>query len=195
MHSISTGHFIYDLLIAHTNKIHPASLEGTKPSFRIMNILFPPIPNPPWKYWKLWYIFPSTHISPLLSSIQSPLHLQSTPRASPAFFKHRNHLNLFHLIGNDLVTHRLLPKPRSRFSALYEAVPYCCPYSLKQINFFPVDVHFSQRGILIVGEWFQFSSPQMLTNFQKPLSTVFTNSRPSLQQTCGTIHLPPDNGD
>ena len=93
--------------------------------------------------------------------------------------------------------HRLLPKPRSRFSALYEVVPdtVAHTHSIKLTSSQYVDVHFSNIGILIVGEWFHFPSPQLSTNIQQPLGMVFDNIHPSLQQTCGTIHLPPDNGE
>jgi hypothetical protein len=122
--------------------------------------------------------------------------MTSAPRVSPSFFKHRRYLNLFQLIWNDLAMHRLLPKPRSRFSMLYEVVPYCCPYSFNQDDFIPVDVHFSDKGIVIIGDWYKFSATHPSNNIQQqPMKTAFDSIHPSLQQTCGTVHLPPDNGE
>jgi len=53
---------VLDLLLYNTKNIHPAYIQGELPPSRIPFLLWPIIPRPPKKYWKLWTSFLRRHI-------------------------------------------------------------------------------------------------------------------------------------
>jgi hypothetical protein len=82
---------------------------------------------------------------------------------------------------------------RSRSKAIYTNVPYVCELPFNPQDFYPVDVYHNLLGISIVGDWYIASLTVPHTN--SSLEEAFRNLPLAIQQTCGNIHFPSDNGE
>jgi hypothetical protein len=81
----------------------------------------------------------------------------------------------------------------SRRKAIYLNVPYMIDLSFNSCDFYAVDIHITHLGISVVGDWYTISHPKLQSNHSS-LEHSFNNLHPALQEICGTLHFPPDNG-
>jgi hypothetical protein len=65
--------------------------------------------------------------------------------------------------------------------------------AFNQSDFYPVDTHHNSKGISIVGNWYSRGPTQGLHDHPS-LQNAFSKLHPALQQTCRSIHFPPDAG-
>jgi hypothetical protein len=155
--------------------------------------LWPPVPYPPKKYWKLLSHFIQCHITPRLSRMEIQWFHPTEPRFTTSFFKHRVSPHLFHRTGTEMSMFRICPKPRSRSKAIYLNAPYTCSMTYSEQDFFPVDTHYDKMGILVVGSFYH-SITYSTSEPPSSLLDTFLNLDSSLQHLCGDVYLPPDNG-
>jgi hypothetical protein len=77
--------------------------------------------------------------------------------------------------------------------AIYLNIPYQCSISFNRVDFHPVDVHYHNKGISIVGKYFKKINPEKCDQ-TKSLRETLKNIHPSLKEICGNITIPEDDG-
>jgi hypothetical protein len=86
---------VLDLVIPHTNTIHPSYLDGYLPPSRSSYITWLAIPRPPQKYWKIWNHFIHMYIRPVINDLDIGWNRILNPRFHPNFYKHSNTVHLY----------------------------------------------------------------------------------------------------
>jgi hypothetical protein len=184
---------ICDLLVAGTDLIHPAYLEGERPNSRFPTIIWPPIPRPPSRFWQTWNKFISEHIVPILSKTSIPWSSMPERRFLPVFFKHRFSTGLY--TNHDGMTRYKLKMPtQNSRQIIYLNVPYLSSIPFNTEDFYPVETHSHNKGISVLGQWIMPQYNNTSTT-KRALSPVIHDLHPSLHQICGEIRIPPDNGE
>jgi hypothetical protein len=186
---------VYDLLIYKSSNIHPEYLEGNRPSSCLSHIIWPPLPCPPpiniGYYGTKSYISTPIHISKC-----NPIHwcLLHLIRFLPVYYKHRFSMALYHRVDEHLIMYKLGTCSRSRFKTIYTNVPYICTISFSPVDFVPVYVHCHKQGLSIAGDWPDHRSSSNPSTAGTALQKYFTDNYPMLDQLCGNISYPPNNG-
>lgn len=187
---------ICDLLLLDNSAIHPSYLSGHRPPSRISSITWPPIPNPPKKYWGLWGHFNRYIITPLISRMKKYQGLSSSAlRFRLSFYKHHHSPHHYHLSEDGALTQfRISTNLKSRRKAVYPNVPYICEYQYSSDLFKPVDVFLSSKGYQVISNISTANNTEQTAPKPHTLGDAFKSLPSALQRLCGTIQFPHDNG-
>jgi hypothetical protein len=112
-----------DLLTYDLSTIHPSYCVQERPPSRQPKILWPNFPSPPKHYWKSWHHFLHQIVTPLIQTLK--LSWSTTPpRYNIIFFKHRQHFQLYRIVGTDVTCFCLQRRTRYQAPTTYHNVPY-----------------------------------------------------------------------
>lgn len=73
-------------------------------------------------------------------------------------------------------------------------MPYICDTPINDQQAIPVDVHFHSKGISIIGDWYYMPAPVSNSGQKLTLRETFDRLPIAIQQTCGRVVFPPNNG-
>lgn len=99
-------------------------------------------------------------------------YLKHPYRFNPVYYKHSFSLGLYHVDDNKLTMFKMIPGACTRLRAIHTNVPYFCD---------------------IIGDWL-LSHPSQPASLAMALEDYFQSNHPTIQQICGSISYPPDNG-
>jgi len=116
------------------------------------------------------------------------------PRFNPTFYKGHSSIHLYQIVDDQITLFKLKVTLRSRYSAIYKNVPYICDNPITDQHVTPVDVHFHSKGISIIGDWYYMPAPVSNSGQKLTLRETFDRLPIAIQQTCGRVVFPPNNG-
>jgi len=183
-----------DLLLHDTTTIHPSYLMGERPPSRKSSLLWPTPDRPPKHYWKLWGAFLKLHVIPNMGPIQTPWPPRVNHRFTPLFFKHSETPHLYKYDGDALTKYPISVKSRSHNTTVYHSIPYICDLTFDTTKFYLVDTHFTTNGLQIVGKFLYEDGTEPNPRISTTLEEAFYNLPTSLQELCGSVTFPTDNG-
>jgi hypothetical protein len=95
---------------------------------------------------------------------------------------------------DELTLFKIQTTSRTHFNTIYQNVPHACDVSNNDRDFFPVDTHFHEKGISIVGDFPRQASASSTIPASHMLKEAHQNLHPALRSICGKISFPPDDG-
>jgi hypothetical protein len=184
---------IYDLYLYDGSIIHPSYLKQEYPPSRLPTAHWPAYPKPPKSYWVLWAHFLHGPVSTYRNTHTFQWNTASSPNYKTIFFRHRSSLKLYRILGNDVSEFSIRRVHRNK--VYYTNVPYHSDMSHNDDGFYSVEVTFTTTGILYLSKS-AINSHDTIGPSRPPssLQARFRALPESLQQLCGRVTFPPDDG-
>jgi tRNA A-37 threonylcarbamoyl transferase component Bud32 len=108
------------------------------------------------------------------------------------FFQHNTSLKLYRKVGAQVAKYHLLGVVCNK--VYFKNIPYETNRPRDDIGLYAVDVTYTTKGIMYVAKNQINTHNTPLGIADKSLQHRFRNLPEALQQLCGTVVFPPDNG-
>lgn len=185
---------IFELLTFALSQVNPFYKDNKIPPLRSPNIYWPQFEKPPRHYWQLWHHFIRFHVEPYIASLLLTWDAHILLRLNILFFTHRHHFHLYKLDSTDLLEYRLVRRTRWHSRVSHITVPYISNISPLDPNLIPVDVFHTKQGFSTCG-WAKSHTTPIPSDIEGQTLRAYFSSLPmAIQQICGTITFPTDNG-